>query len=170
MHQIERIFSPETRKVPRWKHYISDSALSLGGVALITSVIAVDHLYPRIPTIVFVYLLLVLALAITRSLYAAILTSLVAFLSFDFFFFPPSYTFIIIKIEDLFTLVIFLTTAIITAQLASALRQRIEQGKSREQELRRLYEQAQELASLQERQRLAHELHDSVSQALYGIG
>jgi signal transduction histidine kinase len=33
----------------------------------------------------------------------------------------------------------------------------------------RLYEQAQELAALEERQRLARELHDSVSQALYGI-
>ncbi len=33
----------------------------------------------------------------------------------------------------------------------------------------RLYGQAQELAILQERQRLARELHDSVSQALYGI-
>jgi PAS domain S-box-containing protein len=33
----------------------------------------------------------------------------------------------------------------------------------------RLYAQSQELAILQERQRLARELHDSVSQALYGI-
>ena len=33
----------------------------------------------------------------------------------------------------------------------------------------RLYEQAQRLASLQERQKSARELHDSVSQALYGI-
>jgi signal transduction histidine kinase len=33
----------------------------------------------------------------------------------------------------------------------------------------RLYEQAQHAAGLQERQRLARELHDSVSQALYGI-
>jgi PAS domain S-box-containing protein len=32
-----------------------------------------------------------------------------------------------------------------------------------------LYEQAQELAGLEERQKLARELHDSVSQALYGI-
>jgi signal transduction histidine kinase len=33
----------------------------------------------------------------------------------------------------------------------------------------RLYEQAQQLAATEERQRLARELHDSVSQALYGI-
>jgi len=33
----------------------------------------------------------------------------------------------------------------------------------------RLYEQAQQLAAVEERQRLARELHDSVSQALYGI-
>jgi signal transduction histidine kinase len=33
----------------------------------------------------------------------------------------------------------------------------------------RLYEQAQHLAAVEERQRLARELHDSVSQALYGI-
>ncbi len=33
----------------------------------------------------------------------------------------------------------------------------------------RLYEQAQDVAALEERQRLARELHDSVSQALYGI-
>ena len=33
----------------------------------------------------------------------------------------------------------------------------------------RLYAQAQELAAVEERQKLARELHDSVSQALYGI-
>ncbi len=170
MEQVERISSLEARTEPQWKRYVSDSVLALGGVTLITSVIAVAHLYPRIPTIAFVYLLLVLALASTRGLYAAILTSLLAFLCFDFFFFPPPYTFLVVKVEDLLTLVVFLTTAIITGQLASALRRRVEQGKSRERELRLLYEQAQELASLQERQRLARELHDSVSQALYGIG
>ena len=170
MKQLERSSSPKARaKLQRW-HYVSDSALAIAGVALITSVIAVAHLYPRIPTIAFVYLLLVLAFASTRGLYAAILTSLLAFLCFDFFFFPPPYTFLVVKAEDLLTLVVFLATAIITGQLASALRQRAELARSRERELRLLYEQAQELVSLQERQRLARELHDSVSQALYAIG
>ena len=36
-------------------------------------------------------------------------------------------------------------------------------------ETARLYGQAGQLAALEERQKLARELHDSVSQALYGI-
>src|SRR5437764_3107731 len=170
MKQAERSSSRQAVAKQHWRRYAGDSALAMVGVSLITSVIAVAQLYPRIPTIAFVYLLLVLTLASTRGLYAAILTSLLAFLCFDFFFFPPPYTFLVTKVEDLFTLVVFLTTAVITGQLASALRRRAEQARSRERELRILYEQAQELVSLQERQRLARELHDSVSQALYGIG
>src|SRR5947209_15215397 len=115
--QIVRTSSQITGARVRWKHYLGDSALALGGVILITGVIAIAHLYPRIPTVAFVYLLLVLALAITRGLYAAVLSSLLAFLSFDFFFFPPPYTFLVLKTEDLLTLVVFLTTAIITGQL-----------------------------------------------------
>ena len=170
MKQTERSSSRQAVAKQHWRRYAGDSALAMVGVSLITSVIAVAQLYPRIPTIAFVYLLLVLTLASTRGLYAAILTSLLAFLCFDFFFFPPPYTFLVTKVEDLFTLVVFLTTAVITGQLASALRRRAEQARSRERELRILYEQAQELVSLQERQRLARELHDSVSQVLYCIG
>ncbi|HLI05869.1 MAG TPA: sensor histidine kinase [Ktedonobacteraceae bacterium] len=154
----------------RWRSFVIDSILVIGGVALITVLIAVANLYPQIPTISFAYLLLVLALASLRGLYAAILASLLSFLAFDFFFFLPPYTFIVVRAEDLFTLVVFLATAIITGQLALALRHRIEEANNREHEMRLLYEQAQELAALQERQRLARELHDSVSQALYGIG
>jgi signal transduction histidine kinase len=169
MKHIERVSSLKASTEARWRRYVSDSALAIAGVALVTSVIAVAHLYPRIPTISFVYLLVVLALAGTRDLYAASLASLLAVLAFDFFLVPPLYTFVVFKFEDLLTLCVFLATAIMTSQLASALRQRAEQARSREHELRLLYEQAQELAALQERQRLARELHDSVSQALYGI-
>jgi len=169
MKHVERVSLSKASIEPPWRRYGSDSALAIAGVALVTSLIAVAQLYPRIPTISFVYLLAILALASTRGLYAASLASLLAVLAFDFFLVPPLYTFVVFKFEDLLTLCVFLATAIITSQLASALRRRAEQAKSRERELRLLYEQAQELAALQERQRLARELHDSVSQALYGI-
>jgi len=148
---------------------VNDSLLALGGGVLVTSLIAAGHLYPRIPTISLVYLLVVVALASTRGLYAASLASLLAVLAFDYFLVPPLYTFVVSKFEDLLTLSVFLATAVITSQLASAQRRSAEEARGRERETRLLYEQAQELAALQERQRLARELHDSVSQALYGI-
>jgi signal transduction histidine kinase len=169
MKHVERVSSSVANRESRWRRYASDSALAIAGVALVTSVIAVAQLYPKIPTISFVYLLVVLTLASTRGLYAAIFASLLALLAFDFFFFPPPDTFVVVKFEDLLTLCVFLATAVMTSQLASALRQRAERARGRERELRLLYEQAQELAALQERQHLARELHDSVSQALYGI-
>jgi signal transduction histidine kinase len=152
-----------------WLRLGQDSLLALGGVALVTGVIAVAHLYPRVQTISLVYLIIVLALASTRGLYAAILTSLLASFSVDFFFVSPFYTLAFAQLEDLFTLFVFLVAAILTSQLASALRRRVEQANVRERELRLLYEQAQELAALQERQHLARELHDSVSQVLYSM-
>jgi signal transduction histidine kinase len=169
MKHVECISWLEARAKIWWRRSLSDSMLALGGVALVTSVIAGAQLYPRIPTILFVYLLVVLALASVRGLYAAILASLLALLSFDVFFFPQPYTFDLDDVDGLFSLCVFLAAAIIASQLASALRRRAEQARRRERELRLLYEQAQELAALQERQRLARELHDSVSQALYGI-
>lgn len=153
-----------------WKRSALESVLALGGVALVTSGVALAHLYPQIPTIAFAYLLVVLALASWRGLFAAILASLLSFFAYLYFLVPPLYTFLIPRIQDLLTLVVFLATAIITGHLASTLRQRVEQAQDREREMRRLYAQAQTLAALQERQRLARELHDSVSQALYGIG
>ncbi len=169
MKQIGRIPSPEGRAKPHWRRYVNDSLLALGGGVLVTSLIAAGHLYPRIPTISLVYLLVVVALASTRGLYAASLASLLAVLAFDYFLVPPLYTFVVSKFEDLLTLFVFLATAAITSQLASAQRRSAEEARGRERETRLLYEQAQELAALQERQRLARELHDSVSQALYGI-
>jgi signal transduction histidine kinase len=170
MKQAARFGSRARGLYLHWRRYGVDGLLAIGGVAFATAIITVTHLYPRIPTISFVYLLVVLAVASWRGLYAAILASLLAFLAYLYFLVPPLYTFLVPRAEDFFTLVAFLITAITTGQLASALRRRAEQAQSREQELRRLYEQAQELAALQERQRLARELHDSVSQVLYGIG
>jgi two-component system, OmpR family, sensor histidine kinase KdpD len=140
MNQIEHLPSLGVKQEPRWRHYLIDSLLAIVGALFVTAVIYQLHLYPGIPTIAFAYLLIVLALASTRGLYAAILASLVAFFSFDYFLVPPYYTFVVAKFEDLLALFVLLATAIITGQLASALRQRAEQANRRERETRILYE------------------------------
>jgi len=140
MSQIEHLPSLESREEAGWKRYLGDSMLAIVGTLLVTGLIYAFRLYPRIPNISLVYLLVVLALASTRGLYAAILASVVAFLSFDFFLTQPLYTFTIAKPEEWLALFVFLATAIITGQLASALRQRAEQARRRENETRILYE------------------------------
>jgi two-component system sensor histidine kinase KdpD len=86
------------------------------------------------------YLLVILLLASTRGRYPAILASVVAFLSFDFFIVPPLYTFVIYRIEEWIALFVFLVQAIVTSQLADGLRTRAEQASRRERETHILYD------------------------------
>jgi signal transduction histidine kinase len=169
MKQGERIPSPEGKKEPRWRRSTSDTLLAIAGVAMVTGVIAAAHLYQRIPSVSLLYLLVIIALASVRGLYAAILAALLASFAFDFYMAPPLYTFGYSRLEDLLDPLVFLVAAILTGSMTATLRHRTEQARSSERETRLLSEQAQELASFQERQRLALELHDSVSQTLYGI-
>ena len=53
----------ESKKAPRWVQYLVDSTLATVGSLFVTLIIAVFQLYPRIPNISIVYLLIVLALA-----------------------------------------------------------------------------------------------------------
>src|SRR6266581_1592147 len=140
MSQVEHLPSLEAREGPRWRRYLIDSILAIVGTLFITAVIYTLHLYPTIPNISLAYLLIVLALASTRGLYAAVLSALVAFSSFDYFLVPPLYTFTIGRFEEWLALFVFLATAIITGQLASAMRLRAEQASRQARETRILYE------------------------------
>jgi two-component system, OmpR family, sensor histidine kinase KdpD len=140
MSTVEHLLPIGRSKTRYWYEYLLDSVLAVVGAMLVTGIIAVFQLYPRIPNISIVYLLVVLALASLRGRYAAILASLVAFLSFDFFLVPPLYVFTINRIEEWIALFVFLVTAILTSQLAVTLRLRAEQASNRERETRTLYD------------------------------
>ena len=140
MRPVERFSPLETERKPRWLRLALDTVLALAGSMLVTGIIFLWHLYPRIPNISIIYLLVVMALASTRGRYAAILASLVAFLAFDFFLVPPLYVFTINRVEEWIALFVFLVTAILTSQLAVSLRERAEQAARREQETRILYD------------------------------
>src|SRR5437667_2541598 len=140
MSTVEHLLPIGQSKTRTWQQYLLDSMLAIVGSMLVTGIIAVFQLYPRIPNISIVYLLVVLALASTRGQYPAILASVVAFLSFDFFLVPPLYVFTINRVEEWLALFVFLAVAIITGQLAAALRQRALEARRRERETRILYE------------------------------
>jgi len=140
MRTIESVLLIKRKQMARVLRYLLDSVLACAGSLLVTGVIVVFHLYPRIPNISSVYLLVVLALAITRGRYAALLSAVVAFLSLAYFIVPPLYTFATILTEEWIALFIFLIVAMFTSQLAVILRKRTEQANHREREMRRLYE------------------------------
>lgn len=140
MWLIEHFLLLGTREERRWKPYLIDTALATIGSLLVTGGVYAFHLYPKIPNISFLYLLVVLVLASTRGLYSAIIASIIAFLSFDYFLVNPLYTFTIGKFEEWLALFIFLVTAIITGELASALRRRAKQATRSARETRALYE------------------------------
>lgn len=140
INAIEHLLFLGPQDEQRWKRYVIDTLAAIVGALAITVIIFIFRLYPKIPNISFLYLLGVLAIASMRGLYAAIITSIVAFLSFDYFLVLPLYTFTVEKFDEWLALFIFLVTAIITGQLASALRQRAEVATQREMETRALYE------------------------------
>ena len=140
MNTLEHILPVEATRRFSWQHFLLDSALAIVGTMLLTAAIFLFKLYPRIPNISIVYLLVVLALASTRGRYASILASIVAFLSFDYFLVPPLFVLTINRAEEWIALFVFLVTAIITSQLAVALRERALQASRRERETHILYD------------------------------
>jgi two-component system sensor histidine kinase KdpD len=142
MYQFKHILLSGLRQKWPWRRYLLDTLLALLGTSIVTVAIDGLHVSLHIPSIslIYLYLVVVLALASTRGLYPAVLASIVAFLIFDFFLVVPFYTFSIANPEEWLALFIFLCTAIITGQLAAALRQRARQARERERETRILYE------------------------------
>jgi K+-sensing histidine kinase KdpD len=118
------------------------------GVALVTAVIAAAHLYPRLPSIMLTYLLLIIALASTQRRYAALLAAVLASFSFNCFLTSPPDQFSFP--DDLLDPWVFLAVAIIAGQLTVALRHYAQQARHSEQETRLLSQRAQALAAFQE--------------------
>ena len=140
MQTIEQIpqLPVHTRKT--WQQYLIDSLLAVGGSLAVTGILYAFHLYPTIPNISIVYLLVILPLATLRSRYAALLAAVVAFLAFDFFLIPPFFTFAVSSWAEWIALVVFLVTALIASQLATVTRESVEQARLREREAEILYE------------------------------
>jgi two-component system sensor histidine kinase KdpD len=129
------------RNVEIFQHkYLFDSILAFSGTMFITACIYIWHLYPRIPNISIIYLLVVIVLASTRGRYSAIFASIVASLSFDFFIVPPLYKLTMYRPEEWIALLVFLVDAMLTGQLAAALRTRARASLRREYEARALYD------------------------------
>jgi two-component system sensor histidine kinase KdpD len=114
-------------------------ALSLAGVAAITYVAYRPQAPTYATTVAFAYLLLVLIIASTWGFVEAAVVSVVATLTFNFYFLPPLGTFTIGDPQNLVAFPSFLITALIASRLSALAKRRAQDAIGRQQDLERLY-------------------------------
>ncbi len=121
--------------------------MSVLSIAVATVVMA--YFIPAMPptNIALLYLLVVLLSATTFGLGPGILSSLLAFLGFNFFFVPPLHTFNVTHLQDVVRLFAFLAAAIVASSLASRARIQADTAARRAAELAALYELSQAISA-----------------------
>src|SRR4051812_41936738 len=88
------------------------------GVALITSLIQIILGLLPIPNLAILYLPIVMLCAVTWGWWSALEAAVLAFVAFDYFFVEPHYTFTIRDPQEWLSLLVFLTVAAVTSNLA----------------------------------------------------
>lgn len=107
---------------------------AVAGVAGMTLLIWAMPGAQHVANISMLYLLVVIGVAVTSGSGPAVAASVLAFLTFDWFFIDPRYTFTVRDPSEWLALVMFLVTAGVTGQLTAMLRQRAEEARRRERE------------------------------------
>ena len=108
--------------------------LALAAVAAMTVVIGLVEGAVRIANVSMLYLVVVLAVATRLGSRPAILASILAFLTFDWFFVEPLHTFTVADPGEWVSLLLFLVTAVLTGELAADQRRRAHEAAQREHE------------------------------------
>jgi two-component system, OmpR family, sensor histidine kinase KdpD len=101
-----------------------------------------------IPNLSVIFLLAVLLTAVRFGIWPAIYASVLSFLTFNFFFIEPIYTFTIAEPYELIALVTFLIVAVVASALAGRAREQASASASRMRATRRLYEFTRRLSGL----------------------
>ena len=101
-----------------------------------------------LPNISMVFLMAVLFSAVSFGIRPAIYASVLSFLSYNFLFIEPLYTFQIAQPHELLALIVFLIVAIVTSALAGRVRDQARAANERAGLMRRLYEFTWKLSGL----------------------
>jgi two-component system sensor histidine kinase KdpD len=120
----------------RWQGIL----FSLVGVSLSTFVMFMLNIAPY--NVNMAYMLLTLFGTVWFGLGAGVLTALLAFLCFDFFFIPPYFTFVIDAVQGWTAVFLFFGTALFANQVAGRARLSSQQAQERAREATALYELA----------------------------
>jgi len=129
--------------------------LALLATALATTLLIVLQDNLSTPIIALLYLLPVVLSTSLGGLGPGIASALFAFLSFNFFFIPPLYTFTVHQPRDVLVLVVFLLVAVFISQILGRSRASTAAATAREREATRLYELSTALAGQHDQHAIA---------------
>jgi two-component system sensor histidine kinase KdpD len=115
----------------------------------LTTLVA-GEIYPsfELATIVTLFMLTVVLLAVKWGRGPAIVAAALNVVAFDFFFVPPRFSFMVADIQYFLTFAVMLVSGILIGQLAGHLRFQARVASHREKRARTLYEFARDLAQL----------------------
>ena len=116
-------------------------------LALAGATVAVAIIRAVVPNAAPAYLLAVLAVGIRYGTLPAVLTSISAFLLYDFLFVPPVYTFTIASPDEWLNLLLLLAVAVVIGRLAALQAERAQEAADRALEAESLYRITGVLAS-----------------------
>lgn len=122
-----------------WHSVIATAAIAIGALAAAT--LGVFMLEDRFGIIdaSTLFLLAVALVAYLRGSWAAVGTSIAAFLAYNFLFLPPEFTFFVSDSQHILTLVLLLVAGIAIGQLTGLQRDQAQRSERREREARALF-------------------------------
>ena len=112
---------------------------------------AVSSVLP-LPNISLVFLAAVLLVAVRSSLGPSLVCAALSFLTYDFLFIPPNFSFAIQREEDVLTLLFFLLMAALTGNLAARQRRQLQALRDTQEETSELLDLSRKLTAATDRQ------------------
>ncbi|WP_432217377.1 DUF4118 domain-containing protein [Pseudomonas kribbensis] len=142
--------APRLRTAPMLVWF--DYALALVATILASALAwAVSSVLP-LPNISLVFLAAVLLVAVRSSLGPSLACAALSFLTYDFLFIPPNFSFAIQREEDVLTLLFFLLMAALTGNLAARQRRQLQALRDTQEETTELLDLSRKLTAATDRQ------------------
>jgi len=154
--EINVLDSDHEQHQPRPRNSVTlvwfDYALALVATLLASALAwAVSSVLP-LPNISLVFLAAVLLVAVRSSLGPALACAALSFLTYDFLFIPPNFSFSIQREEDVLTLLFFLLMAALTGNLAARQRRQLQALRDTQEETSELLDLSRKLTAATDRQ------------------
>src|SRR5512142_641253 len=132
--------------------------LAVAAIALSSVILVAFRGFFSTSVVALLYLLVVVLCTTIGEFTAGIVASILAFLTFNYFFLPPFNTFTVTHTQDTIALFVFLVVSIVISNLMGRAQTRLEQIQVRERESTHLFELSSTLTAIWDEKQIAEVL------------